>query len=107
MLATIKLHVEHNQHISAMAVNSRLLYTYWIIGLHILQQQKEQGWGAKVIDQLAKDLSIHFAEMKGFSTRNLKYMRKFASEWNPNLIVQQGAAQLPKTKKSAASCCTN
>ena len=44
---------------------------------------------------LAKDLHSAFPEMKGFSTRNLKYMRKFAEEYPDRQFVQQVVAQLP------------
>lgn len=33
--------------------------------------------------------------MKGFSVRNLKYMRKFAAEYPDSEFVQQAIAQLP------------
>ena len=45
---------------------------YWQIGQTILERQRDSGWGAKVIEQLAKDLAKAFPEMKGFSSRNLK-----------------------------------
>jgi predicted nuclease of restriction endonuclease-like (RecB) superfamily len=54
-----------------------------------------QGWGAKVIDRLAADLRSAFPEMRGFSARNLKYMRAFAEAWPEESIVQQLAAQIP------------
>ena len=38
-----------------------------------------QGWGARIIDRLSFDLREQFPEMKGFSPRNLKYMRAFAA----------------------------
>lgn len=50
---------------------------------------------APVIDRLAHDLRAAFPEMKGFSPRNLKYMRAFAEAWPDTEIVQQAAAQLP------------
>ena len=61
----------------------------------MLARQAEQGWGANVIDRLANDLRTAFPEMKGFSPRNLKYMRAFAEAWPDAEIVQQVAAQLP------------
>ena len=64
-----------------MTVNQELLKLYWQIGNDILQRQQQQGWGSKVIDQLAKDLRVAFPELKGFSARNLKYMRAFAVAW--------------------------
>lgn len=80
---------------AAIAVNKELILLYHHIGKQILQSQENQGWGAKVIDQLSKDLSLEFPEMKGFSTRNLKYMRKFAEEYPDFEFVQQVVAQLP------------
>lgn len=53
-----------------------------------------QGWGAKVIDRLSFDLREQFPEMKGFSPRNLKYMRAFATAWPKREIVQEALAQL-------------
>ena len=53
------------------------------------------GWGAKVIDNLSKDLQNAFPQMQGLSVRNLKYMRKFAEVYPDFSIVQQAAAQLP------------
>jgi len=73
----------------------RLVVLYWGIGKEILLRQQQEGWGAKVIDQLGKDLRQAFPEMQGFSPRNLKYMRAFAEAWPEESIVQQAAAQLP------------
>ena len=78
-----------------LTVNQEMVILYWQIGQNILQRQDQQGWGAKVIDRLSKDLSAEFPEIKGFSTRNLKYMRKFAEAWQDKQIVQQAVALLP------------
>jgi len=48
-----------------------------------------------VIDRLARDLRAAFPEMKGFSPRNLKYMRAFAEAWPEAEFVQGALAQLP------------
>lgn len=48
-----------------------------------------------MIDRLASDLKRAFPEMKGFSPRNLKYMRRFAEVWTDSEFVQQVAALLP------------
>ena len=70
-----------------------MLYHY--IGTEILKRQQAHGWGAKVIDALSTDLHSAFPEMKGFSPRNLKYMRLSASTYPDIQFVQQVAAQLP------------
>ena len=65
-----------NQRISVVLnANSSMICLYWNIGKAILQKQEEEGWGAKVIDRMAKDLKDAFPDMSGFSPRNIKYMR--------------------------------
>ena len=54
-----------------------------------------EGWGAKVIQQLAKDLKREFPDMRGFSRSNLLYMRAFAEAYPEEAIVQQAAGQIP------------
>lgn len=92
---TLKERIRAAQVRAALAVNQELICLYWTIGREILERQKEQGWGSQVITQLAKDLSCEFPDMKGFSTRNLKYMRAFADAYPDESIVQQLVAQIP------------
>jgi len=94
-LAELKTRIHGAQQRAALAVNRELVLLYWQIGRDILARQAEQGWGAKVIERLAHDLRTAFPQMKGFSPRNLKYMRAFASAWPDGEFVQQAAAQLP------------
>lgn len=94
-LAQLKVRVRAAQVKAALAVNAELVLLYWSIGRDILERQKKEGWGAQVIDRLSADLRRAFPEMKGFSPRNLKYMRAFADAWPAERIVQQVAAQLP------------
>lgn len=76
-------------------MNAELVLLYWHVGRDILARQEQEGWGARVIDRLSTDLHAAFPEMKGFSPRNLKYMRAFAEAWPEPAFVQQVAAQLP------------
>ncbi len=78
-----------------MKANSSMICLYWTIGKAILEKQEEEGWGAKVIDRMAKDLKEAFPDMPGFSPRNIKYMRKFALYWPDYEIVQRVVAQIP------------
>ncbi len=80
---------------AGLAVNRELVLLYWHVGRRILQAQDRAGWGARVIDRLSEDLGRAFPDMRGFSTRNLKYMRAFAEAWPDEAIVQQLAAQIP------------
>ena len=94
-LAELKARIHAAQQRATLAVNRELVLLYWQIGRDILARQAEQGWGAKVIERLAHDLRTAFPDMKGFSPRNLKYMRAFAEAWPEAEFVQQAAAQLP------------
>ncbi|MBS4019008.1 MAG: DUF1016 family protein [Dechloromonas sp.] len=94
-LADLKTRIHTAQQRATLAVNRELVLLYWQIGRDILARQGEQGWGTKVIDRLAEDLRQAFPTMKGFSPRNLKYMRAFAEAWPDEAIVQQAVAQLP------------
>ena len=76
-------------------MNRELVLLNWQIGQDILTRQTQQGWGTKVIDRLAQDLRAAFPDMKGFSPRNLKYMRAFAGAWPDAEFVQEVLAQLP------------
>ncbi len=95
LLNDLKTRVASSKYKAALSVNKELILLYHTIGTQILETQSQQGWGSKVIDQLSKDLGTEFPEMKGFSTRNLKYMRKFAQEYTDSEFVQQVVAQLP------------
>ena len=94
-LAQLKTRIHSAQQRATLAVNRELVLLYWQIGRDILERQAREGWGAKVIDRLAHDLRAAFPDMKGFSPRNLKYMRSFAEAWPEAEFVQQAAAQLP------------
>jgi predicted nuclease of restriction endonuclease-like (RecB) superfamily len=94
-LTGLKSRVEQARQRAALSVNRELVSLYWQIGREILERQRRQGWGAKVVDQLARDLRAAFPDMRGFSPRNLKYMRTLAEAWSDEEFVQQPVAQLP------------
>jgi predicted nuclease of restriction endonuclease-like (RecB) superfamily len=94
-LAELKGRIHAAQQRAALAVNRELVLLYWQIGRDILARQGREGWGAKVIERLALDLRNAFPDMKGFSPRNLKYMRSFAQAWPDAEFVQEVLAQLP------------
>ena len=73
-LKQLKTDIARAQQRAALTVNTELVQLYGRIGRDILQRQDAQGWGAKVIERLAQDLKDAFPNMRGFSSRNLKYM---------------------------------
>ncbi|WP_181706045.1 PDDEXK nuclease domain-containing protein [Chthonobacter rhizosphaerae] len=80
---------------AVLAINAEMSFIYWRIGRDILDRQRDLGWGARVIDRLSVDLKEAFPDAKGFSPRNLKYMRRFAEVWPDRTIVQGILARLP------------
>lgn len=87
---------------AVLQVNQHMLLLYWYLGKQIIQKVDVEGWGAKVIPQLAKDLQKPFPDMQGFSARNLRYMRQFANAYPDLLIGQQAAAQIQAGEKTSA-----
>ena len=82
LIKNIKLQIKNSQQKALFAVNKELTLLYWNIGNVIIECQDKEGWGAKVIDNISKDIKSTFPDLNGFSIRNLKYMRKFAQEYS-------------------------
>ena len=68
------------------AANAQMLFHYWKIGNYILYHQNLQGWGSKIIKQLAKAIRFNYPEKKGYSERNLTYMCQFARSYPLNVL---------------------
>lgn len=94
LLAELKQRISQERLRVVMASNAAMVMLYWDIGRRILDKQSTEGWGARVVDRLSTDLRQAFPDMKGFSPRNLKYMRSFAAAWSKQEIVQAPLAQL-------------
>ena len=73
-------------------VNKNLILMYYKIGIKLIENNK---WGSSFIDTLAKDLKIEFPNIKGMSARNLRYMQKFATEFDNDEFLQHDVAKLP------------
>ncbi|WP_432507473.1 PDDEXK nuclease domain-containing protein [Kineococcus arenarius] len=96
LLEQLKDRVRTSRVRAARAANTELLRLYWSIGRDILDRQQAAGWGAKVITLLAEDLRATFPDQRGFSRRNLQYMRALAAVWPEEAdFVQQAVARLP------------
>lgn len=94
-LHAIKTRVQQAQLHAVLAVNKELILLYWHIGKEILARQTKEGWGTGVIERLSHDLHAAFPQMKGFSPRNLGYMKVFAATYPDETILQQVVAKLP------------
>ncbi len=72
--------------------NKKLVNLYYNIGKTL---EENSNWGNKFIDNVAIELKISFPNLKGFSVRNLKYMKSFYNEYKEDKEFVQLVAQLP------------
>lgn len=70
-LSTIKSEIKSAQQKAFHSVNTQMLDI----------QQKEAGWGAKVIEKLSLDIVNELSDTKGFSSRNIRRMLAFYREY--------------------------
>jgi predicted nuclease of restriction endonuclease-like (RecB) superfamily len=94
-LHEIKEKIASSQLKAAVAVNRELIALYWEVGSKVYLKQNKEGWGAKTIAKLAKDLKSALPEIKGFSLTNIKYMVQFAKAYPDFTISQQAVGQIP------------
>lgn len=88
-LAQLKTRFRQVQIKAAVAVNTELLQFYWALGADIAAQQAQVPWGSGFLAQLSQDLMREFPQVKGFSLRNLKYIRKCPDPAQALFYVQQ------------------
>lgn len=93
-LQSLKDRIRQGQLRATLSINHELIVLYWTLGREILQKEREHGWGAKVVDRIAQDLKREFPKMKGFSKRNIRYMKSFAQAYPEPSILQRSVAKL-------------
>lgn len=95
LLTSVVEHISIGTQRAHAAVNQELIVTYWAIGRDIVERMDQEGWGARVVDRLSQDIRERFPNSRGFSPRNLRYMRSFAQAWPDRAILQVPLARLP------------
>ncbi len=98
IVTDIKDKIKAAQYNAILSANRELIMLYWSIGKVIIENST---WGNKFIDNLSSDIRLDFPNIKGFSVRNLKYMRKFAEEYPDFEFVQTLSAQITWSHNTA------
>jgi len=94
-ISDLKTKVKQAQLKAVITVNQQLLMFYWELGTDIVERQKNTAWGEGFLKQLSRDLMVEFPDMKGFSLRNLKYIRQWVLFWSDEFSIGlQAVAQL-------------
>src|SRR5262249_19573807 len=93
-LDAIKNDIVQSQLRVMQSVTRELVMLYWRIGKSLSEKSQKEGWGSKVIATLARDIKIAFPDLKGFSPRNLVYMKTFYQAY-PDVNYAAVAAQIP------------
>ena len=83
-LGELKNRVQQVQTKAAVAVNQKLLSFYWELGCEIIEKQQTTTWGSGFLQQLSVDLSSAFPSTKGFSYRNIRYIRQWCQFYLEN-----------------------
>ena len=94
-LAVLKDRVLQARTSAARAVNREMILLYWDIGHSIVEKQQKAGWGESVVERLAADLRAAFPNMRGFSARNVRDMKRFYLAYSDEAIWPQAVAKLP------------
>lgn len=76
-LKHVKKRFKNTQIKASIKVNDELLRFYWSIGKDIVNMQAESKWGGAFFETLSEDLKKMFPGAKGFSTTNLRYMKRY------------------------------
>ena len=102
-LAGLKNRILSARTAAARAVNRELILLYWDIGHGIVEKQRLLGWGESVIDRISADLRAAFPDVLGFSSRNLRDMKRFYVTYENPVIWRQAVAKLTGAAKGGDS----
>lgn len=82
-IAELKHRIKNAQIKAAVKVNRELINLYWSIGKDIVEKKAEDTLGGNFYKRISGDLQAEFPDMKGFSERNIFYMRSMFLLFSP------------------------
>jgi predicted nuclease of restriction endonuclease-like (RecB) superfamily len=86
----IKAAVLRSQARSVQYINQEQLSLYFGIGRYVSEHSRNGFWGTGAIDNISKQLKSELPGLRGFSSENIKLMRRFYETWKdiePNSVV--------------------
>lgn len=94
LFSEVKDRIRSAQYAALKAVNTELVGLYWDIGRMIVERQTDAEHGTAIAEQLSNDLQAEFPGIRGFSRRNVFYMREFYLLYCDDTRVQPLVAQI-------------
>ena len=76
-LHELKIRYRQSQAKASVKVNTTQLEYYWSLGRDIVRRKAESRWGSGFFNQLSLDMRQMFPDEKGFSSANLRYMKRW------------------------------
>ena len=102
----IKLAILQSQYNAAKSTNKHQLMLYYAVGKYISINSRSGFWGKGAIDTISERLDRELPGLRGFSARNLRYMRSFYEEWrmldnSSDGILALASAKIPSEELSS------
>ncbi len=85
-LKDLKARYRQCQAKAAVKVNTAMLEFYWSLGRDIIQLKAESKWGSGFFNQLSLDMRAMFPDERGFSSANLRYMKRWFEFYYQGLV---------------------
>lgn len=80
-IETIKFAILRSQYQAGKGANKIQLSLYFGIGKYVSVHSRKAHWGDGAIEVISLGLQKDLPGLRGFSARNIKYMRQFYEEW--------------------------
>lgn len=88
-LSDLKRRYKQSQLRTSVKANSEVLEYYWNLGRDIVAKEAESKWGSGFFNQLSLDMRAMFPDEKGFSSANLRYMKRWYEFYYQRIVNLQ------------------
>ena len=88
-LSDLKQRYKQSQLRTIVKANNEVLEYYWSLGRDIVVKEAESKWGSGFFNQLSLDMRAIFPDEKGFSSANLRYMKRWYEFYYQRIVNLQ------------------
>ena len=102
----IKAAILQAQYAAAKSTNAQQLQLYYAVGGYVSANSRNGTWGTGALKVISTQLQRELPGLRGFSERNLKYMRTFFEEWNRSLSGDEDSNSADESAELVAAAMT-